>query len=142
MIKSELIERVAAATPHLTQRDVEGVLNAIFEEISAALARGEQAALRGFGAFSVKFRPARVGRNPRTGEQVDIEESHIPVFKGGKELREAIKQGMQPEPKPTKSSPAAKKAAEPTTAKKPVKAAPPTTPAKPTKPAAKGKKRP
>ena len=70
MIKSELIERIAARNPHLFQRDVEHIVNAILEEVVAALARGDRVELRGFGAFSVKNRPARTGRNPRTGEQV------------------------------------------------------------------------
>ena len=72
MIKSELIERIATRNPHLFQRDVEHIVNAILEEIVAALSRGDRVELRGFGAFSVKNRPARTGRNPRTGEQVTV----------------------------------------------------------------------
>ena len=68
MIKSELVQRIAEHNPHLYQRDVENIVNAILEEIVAALARGDRVELRGFGAFSVKSRPARTGRNPRTGE--------------------------------------------------------------------------
>ena len=74
MIKSELVGRVAAANPHLYQRDVENVVNAILDAISEALARGDWVELRGFGAFSVKSRPAREGRNPRTGERVSVSE--------------------------------------------------------------------
>lgn len=90
MIKSELIERLAARNPHLFQRDVEHIVNAILEEIVAALARGDRVELRGFGAFSVKNRPARTGRNPRTGEQVVVSEKHVPFFKTGKDMRERL----------------------------------------------------
>lgn len=87
MIKSELVGRVAAANPHLYQRDVENVVNAILDAISEALARGDRVELRGFGAFSVKSRPAREGRNPRTGEKVSVSEKYVPFFKSGKEMR-------------------------------------------------------
>ena len=90
MIKSELVQRLAQASPHLYQRDVERIVGTIFEEIAAALARGERVELRGFGAFSVKTRPARTGRNPRTGEAVHVEEKAVPFFKTGKELRERL----------------------------------------------------
>ncbi len=87
MIKSELIEKIAVANPHLFQRDVELIVNVIFDEIIGSLSRGERVELRGFGAFSVKQRPARTGRNPRTGEQVLVEEKYVPYFKTGKDLR-------------------------------------------------------
>ncbi|HYN38166.1 MAG TPA: integration host factor subunit beta [Rhodospirillales bacterium] len=90
MTRSELIARLAAANPHLYQRDVERIVTTIFEEISAALARGDRVELRGFGAFSVKQRGARVGRNPRTGESVSVTAKHIPYFKTGKQLRERL----------------------------------------------------
>ncbi len=90
MIKSELIARMAEANPHLYQRDVERIVGAIFDEITDALRRGDRVELRGFGAFSVKQRPARMGRNPRTGESVHVEEKHVPFFKTGKELRERL----------------------------------------------------
>ncbi|MEQ8268596.1 MAG: integration host factor subunit beta [Parvibaculum sp.] len=90
MIKSELVARLAQANPHLYQRDVERIVSTIFDEISAALARGDRVELRGFGAFSVKSRPARTGRNPRTGEPVHVEEKSVPFFKTGKELRERL----------------------------------------------------
>ena len=90
MTKSELVARLAAANPHLYQRDVERIVITIFEEIAAALARGDRVELRGFGAFSVKKRGARVGRNPRTGEAVDVIAKHIPYFKTGKELRKRL----------------------------------------------------
>jgi integration host factor subunit beta len=93
MTKSELIARLAAANPHLYQRDMERIVATIFEEITAALARGDRVELRGFGAFSVKERGSRTGRNPRTGEAVSVSAKHIPYFKTGKELREKINAG-------------------------------------------------
>lgn len=90
MTKSELITRLAEANPHLYQRDVERIVTTIFEEITTALARGDRVELRGFGAFSVKERRARVGRNPRTGDSVDVSAKYIPYFKTGKQLREKL----------------------------------------------------
>jgi integration host factor subunit beta len=87
MTKSELVQRLAESNPHLYQRDVEIIVTAIFDEIAEALSRGE---LRGFGAFSVKRRDARVGRNPRTGDSVNVSEKHIPFFKTGKQLRDRL----------------------------------------------------
>jgi integration host factor subunit beta len=87
MTKSELILRLAERNPHLYQRDVERIVSTIFEEISAALAEGSRVELRGFGAFSVKSREARTGRNPRTGETVHVARKSVPFFKVGKELR-------------------------------------------------------
>jgi integration host factor subunit beta len=90
MTKSELIQRIAEINPHLYHRDVERIVTTIFEEISGALSRGDRVELRGFGAFSVKRRDARVGRNPRTGDAVHVSEKHIPFFKTGKLLRERL----------------------------------------------------
>jgi len=90
MIKSELIAKMVDANPHLYQRDVERIVSTIFEEVSAALSRGDRVELRGFGAFSVKRRPARTGRNPRTGETVHVDEKFVPYFKTGKDLRERL----------------------------------------------------
>jgi integration host factor subunit beta len=90
MTKSELIQRIAELNPHLYHRDVERIVTTIFEEISEALASGDRVELRGFGAFSVKQRDARVGRNPRTGDAVQVAEKHIPFFKTGKLLRERM----------------------------------------------------
>ena len=90
MIRSELIQKIAYDNPHLYQRDVERIVNTIFEEIIDAMARGDRVELRGFGAFSVKKRDARTGRNPRTGEAVDVEEKHVPFFKTGKLLRDRL----------------------------------------------------
>ena len=90
MLKSELIAKIAGANPHLFQRDVERIVNVVFDEIVEALARGQRVELRGFGAFTVKHRSARVGRNPRTGEQVSVGEKYVPQFKAGKEIRERL----------------------------------------------------
>ena len=90
MTKSELIQRIADAHVDLYQRDVEKIVGAIFDEIARALAQGQRVELRGFGAFSVKQRSARVGRNPRTGDSIDVSEKFIPFFKTGKELREKL----------------------------------------------------
>ena len=90
MIKSELVQAIAERNPHLYQRDVENIVNAILDEITDALARGDRVELRGFGAFSVKNRPPRMGRNPRTGDRVQVEEKWVPFFKTGKELRERL----------------------------------------------------
>ncbi|MZR29824.1 integration host factor subunit beta [Sneathiella litorea] len=90
MIKSELIAIIAENNPHLYQRDVERIVTTIFDEISDALARGDRVELRGFGAFSTKERAARVGRNPRTGEAVQVDKKYVPYFKCGKDLRDRL----------------------------------------------------
>jgi integration host factor subunit beta len=90
MIKSELVAHISSQNPHLYQRDVENIVNAILNEIIAAMARGDRVELRGFGAFSVKQRPARTGRNPRTGAHVAVEKKCVPFFKTGKEMRERL----------------------------------------------------
>ena len=87
LIKSQLIQNITEANPHLFVRDVERIVNTIFNEISNSLASGKRVELRGFGAFSVQHRNERIGRNPRTGESVSVEEKFIPRFKTGKELR-------------------------------------------------------
>lgn len=92
MTKSELILRLAEANPHLYQRDVELIVSTIFEEIALALAQGDRVELRGFGAFSVKQRESRVGRNPRTGAAVHVSEKSVPFFKTGKQLRDRLNQ--------------------------------------------------
>jgi integration host factor subunit beta len=93
MIKSELVQKIAERNPHLYQRDVENIVNAILDEVVNALSRGDRVELRGFGAFSVKNRPARTGRNPRTGTQVSVAEKYVPFFKTGKEMRERLNGG-------------------------------------------------
>jgi len=90
MTKSELITLLAEKNPHLYLRDVERIVATVFDEISQALSRGDRVELRGFGAFSVKHRAARLGRNPRTGDTVKVNEKYIPFFKTGKELRERL----------------------------------------------------
>jgi integration host factor subunit beta len=87
MIKSQLIDALASENTHLTQRDVERVVGVILERMTQALEDGGRVELRGFGAFSVRTRPARPGRNPRTGEAVSVKAKHVPFFKSGKELR-------------------------------------------------------
>src|SRR6516164_475756 len=87
MIKSELVQRISSQNPHLYQRDVENIVNAILGEIIEAMARGDRVELRGFGTFAVKNRSARTGRNPRTGAHVSVEEKSVPFFRTGKEIR-------------------------------------------------------
>ncbi|MCR8722825.1 integration host factor subunit beta [Frigidibacter sp. ROC022] len=93
MIRSELVQKIADANPHLFQRDVERIVSTIFDQIIEAMARGDRVELRGFGAFSVKKRDGRIGRNPRTGESVRVEEKHVPFFKTGKALRDQLNGG-------------------------------------------------
>ncbi len=90
MIKSELIEEIAKKNPNLYQRDVEQIVNTVLDVITGALVKGQRVELRGFGTFSVKDRPARTGRNPRTGETVKVAAKRLPAFKAGKELKERI----------------------------------------------------
>ena len=93
MTKSDLILRLAELYPHLLQRDIERIVGTVFDEISNALARGNRVELRGFGAFSIKQREARQGRNPRTGEAVAVAEKYVPFFKTGKQLRDRLNGG-------------------------------------------------
>ena len=90
MIRSELIQKISEENPHLFRRDVERIVNTVFEEVISAMERGDRVELRGFGAFSVKRRDARIGRNPRTGESVPVDEKHVPFFKTGKLLRDRL----------------------------------------------------
>lgn len=90
MIRSELVQKIADENPHLYHRDVERIVSTVFEEIIEAMATGNRVELRGFGAFSIKKRDARLGRNPRTGEAVEVEEKHVPFFKTGKLLRDRL----------------------------------------------------
>ena len=90
MIKSELVQRISSSQPHLYKRDVENVVNAIFDTIAQAMAQGDRVELRGFGTFSVRKRAPRVGRNPRTGETVEVDSKAVPFFKTGKELRDRL----------------------------------------------------
>jgi integration host factor subunit beta len=90
MTRSELVQRLAERNPHLYLRDIEKIVDTVFDDITAALVRGDRIELRGFGTFSVKERQARTGRNPRTGQSVLVEGKRLPFFKTGKELRERL----------------------------------------------------
>lgn len=90
MTKSELIEMLAAKQPQLDQKDVELAVKELLEQMSSALAGGERIEVRGFGSFSLHYRPPRVGRNPKTGDSVMVPDKRVPHFKPGKELRERV----------------------------------------------------
>ena len=120
MTKSELIVQLATENPHLRQPDIELIVATIFDEITAALARGDRVELRGFGAFSAKRRDARTGRNPRTGAAVPVAGKAVPYFKPGKELRERIN-GTTAATAQRAAAPAAASPA-PTAARRPVPA--------------------
>lgn len=96
MTRSELIQRLMEANPHLRGRDIETVVATIFGEISATLARGGRVELRGFGAFTTRKREARMGRNPRTGAAVPVAGKGMPHFRPGKELRTRVNGGQDP----------------------------------------------
>src|SRR3978361_931306 len=96
MIKSELVQHISTSNPHLYQRDVENIVNAILDEIVGAMSRGDRVELRGFGAFSVKNRPARTGRNPRTAAHVSVAHKSVPFFETGKERRERLNKNGAP----------------------------------------------
>jgi integration host factor subunit beta len=93
MTKSEFLQHLAERNPHLL--DVERIAAAMFDETAAALFRGDRVELRGFAAFSVKRRDARLGRNPRTGDNIGVEENHIPFFKTDKQLRGGSTKGCR-----------------------------------------------
>jgi integration host factor subunit beta len=90
MIKSELVQKIADTNPHLYHRDIERIVNTVLGEVIRAMTEGDRVELRGFGAFSVKSRNARTGRNPRTGSAVEVVAKRVPFFKTGKELRERL----------------------------------------------------
>jgi len=90
MIRSELVQKLCQDFPDLTQREVESVVSAVFDSITDQLAQGGRVELRGFGAFSTRKRDARLGRNPRTGESVQVDAKRVPYFKPGKEMRERL----------------------------------------------------
>jgi integration host factor subunit beta len=96
MLRSELVSKLASENPHLYHGDVERVVDTILEEISAALERGDRVELRGFGAFSARARGGRLGRNPRTGDSVQVPPKRAPFFKAGKGLRERMNGGVDP----------------------------------------------
>lgn len=90
MTKSELINMLAERQPQLDYKDVELAVKEMLEQMSMVLARGERIEVRGFGSFSLHYRPPRVGRNPKTGETVQVADKYVPHFKPGKELRERV----------------------------------------------------
>ena len=94
MTKSELIEKIAAVQNQLSAKDVEMAIKTMLDHMADALARGDRVEIRGFGSFSLNYRSARVGRNPKTGEQVNLDGKYVPHFKPGKELRERVNLGM------------------------------------------------
>ena len=94
MTKSELIEILAAKNGHLIHKDVELAVKSLLEQISCALASGQRIEIRGFGSFSLHYRPPRMGRNPKTGDSVALAAKYVPHFKPGKELRERVNAGL------------------------------------------------
>ena len=97
MTKSELIERIASVQTQLSAKDVELAVKMILDHMAAALAGGERIEIRGFGSFSLHYREARLGRNPKTGETVELSGKFVPHFKPGKELRDRVNLGLQAE---------------------------------------------
>ena len=94
MVKSELVTKLANQYPNILRRDIEKIVNIIFDEISEALRRGENIEIRGFGSFSLHYRVPRIGRNPKTGTPVALSGKHVPHFKPGKELRDRVNNGI------------------------------------------------
>ncbi|HRQ04402.1 MAG TPA: integration host factor subunit beta [Nitrosomonas halophila] len=90
MTKSELISRLAERFPHLLAKDAELVVKIILDAMARSLSRGERIEIRGFGSFDLNYRPARIGRNPKSGEKVHVPEKYVPHFKAGKKMRELI----------------------------------------------------
>ncbi len=95
MTKSELIERIAQKQRHLAYKDVELSVKSLLEQMSDSLASGQRIEIRGFGSFSLHYRPPRIGRNPKTGDPVPLPGKYVPHFKPGKELRERVNNGLQ-----------------------------------------------
>ena len=90
MTKSELIEELSKKQPHLAQKDIELAVKCILEQISQTLSAGDRIEVRGFGSFSLHFRPPRMGRNPKTGDSVALASKHVPHFKPGRELKDRV----------------------------------------------------
>jgi integration host factor subunit beta len=97
MMKSELIETLAEGQSHLANKDIELAVRCILEQMSTALASGNRIEIRGFGSFSLHYRPPRVGRNPKTGDSVALSGKYVPHFKPGKELRDRVNGAYQAE---------------------------------------------
>jgi integration host factor subunit beta len=110
VIKSELIAKIADGNHHLFHKDIERIVNVVLDEIVDALARGDRVELRGFGAFTVKHREPRTGRNPRTGQSVSVEEKFVPFFKSGRELRDRLNRTVKTAARPGAKAAAAKPA--------------------------------
>ncbi|GAB4351737.1 MAG: integration host factor subunit beta [Gammaproteobacteria bacterium] len=104
MTKSELIELLARKQGHLAQKDVELAVKSLIEQMSHALSTGERIEIRGFGSFSLHYRPPRMGRNPKTGAAVALPGKYVPHFKPGKELRERVNKEVASEPHDTQSA--------------------------------------
>ena len=98
MTKSELIEVLASKNAHLNCKDVELAVKGLLEQMSQALATGDRIEIRGFGSFSLHYRPPRIGRNPKSGDSVSLPAKYVPHFKPGKELRERVNAGMLNKP--------------------------------------------
>lgn len=96
--KSELIEKIAQKQGHLQHKDIELSVKSMIEQMSHALSSGERIEIRGFGSFSLHFRPPRIGRNPKSGENVTLTEKYVPHFKPGKKLRERVNNGLKKDP--------------------------------------------
>ena len=97
MNRTELIQTLASRFPNLTEKDAEISVKEILAAIGTALARGDRVEIRGFGSFGLNHRPARTGRNPKSGEKVHVPPKQVPHFKAGKELRERVDQSVKPE---------------------------------------------
>ncbi len=106
MTKSELIEKIALVQAQLSIRDIELAVKMMLSQMTRALAEGERIEIRGFGSFSLHFRAARLGRNPKTGEKVDLPGKYVPYFKPGKALRERVNLGLLSDSKENETVPA------------------------------------
>ena len=95
MTKSDLIAKLTARFSQLVAKDADFAVNVILDAMADALARGERIEIRGFGSFALNYRPSRIGRNPKSGEKVNVPEKHVPHFKAGKELRERVDQRLK-----------------------------------------------
>ncbi len=98
MTRSDLIAALAARFPNLVTKDAEISVKEIIDAVTQALAKGDRVEIRGFGSFALNYRPPRTGRNPKTGEKVQVPEKHVPHFKAGKEMRERVEQSVKPPP--------------------------------------------
>ena len=93
--KSELIEKIAQKQNHLQHKDIELSVKSVIEQMSDALSSGERIEIRGFGSMTLHYRPPRIGRNPKTGEKVQVPEKYVPHFKPGASLRKRVDEGFK-----------------------------------------------